>query len=405
MSKNEPARRVASAIQRWLHRIIGQLCFNRIDVGPLPELPNDEPVLYIGLHRNGALDGIPYLQAVPGAAFVVSAQLHRSALGRFLFPGIAVARGKDRARGISADNAAGVDQCIDHLLAGGRLFVMPEGTSSLGPRHLPFKPGAARIAHEVLQRRGTLTVVPLAVHYECAWEWQSRVEVVAGPALFLNRESGDNIDELQARFTRALEQVGINVDSLDELRLIEKLAYGATLGSRRSYAASLQHFAAGIAEPLRSEAAKLEKAADATPALKHQGIPLTPTGSALPYVLLWLALAPLELAFLLSNLPALLAGHLAARHLPDDNNVIAFWRAMVGIPAAALWTTAFGALLFFAWGWIALLAYLVVGLAGLKMFYRFRKLSIALFNRLFAPELKRPLLDFQQALLRSFDDV
>lgn len=396
------AKPVAGLVQRALHWVIGQLCFNRIDVDRLPELPAGEPVLFLGLHRNGALDGIPYQKAVPHAAFMVSAQLHRSAIGRFLFPGISIARGKDRARGISADNDAGLDQCVRHLLAGGSIFVMPEGTSTLGPRHLPFKPGAARIAREVLQRRSTLTVVPFAVHYEGAREWQSRVEVTAGPAIRVQRNAG-NTDELQALFTRALEQVGLNVASMEELRLTETLAYGATLGSGRSYAACLKHFEAGIPEALRVEATRLDQAASASGALRHQGIPLIPIGRALPYVVLWITLAPVVVGFLLCNLPALLAGHLAAQKLADDDNVLAFWRAMVGIPAALLWGIAFGTAVYFIWGWVAPLAYLVVSVAGLKLFYRFRKLGIAVFNSIFARALKRPLLDFRDALVRSFD--
>lgn len=43
---------------------------------------------------DGVLDGIAYLEAVPNAAYLVSIQLHRSLLGRAMFPGIAVARAK-----------------------------------------------------------------------------------------------------------------------------------------------------------------------------------------------------------------------------------------------------------------------------------------------------------------------
>lgn len=386
-----------------LYRLIGQLCFNRIAVAPLPTIPQGRPVLYIGLHRNGALDGIPYLQAVPNAAFLVSAQLQRSALGRFLFPGIAVARGKDRQRGIVADNQAGIDRCVDHLSAGGRLFVMPEGSSSLGPRHLPFKTGAARIAHEVLARCGTLTVVPLAIHYESAVEWQSRVEVIASKPLILTASPASplTIPRLQRQFTDALEEIGINVESDDRLHFIEMLAYGATLGSGLAYAACLKRFAAGVPDELRAGADQLAAATARSIALKHQGVPLMPIGSPWPYRFAWVLSAPLVAAFVVANLPPMLAGYLASRTLPDDRNVVAFWRILVGAPIALLWAGLLGGVLFANWGLPALALYAAISIAGLKLFHRFRKLSVAVFNSLFAPQLKQPLLAFRSQLLKS----
>lgn len=392
---------IATPVHRVLYWLARQLCFSRVTVFGLPHTPGDGPVLYVGLHRNGALDAIPYLKAVPGAAYLVSAQLHRSAIGRFLFPGIPVARSKDRDRGIVADNDEGIMRCVRHLVSGGELFVMPEGTSSLGPRHLPFKPGAAWIAHEVLARGTSLTMVPFAVHYECAWEWQSRVEVVAGPAFVLKPEDQHSVRELQKRLTLALEEVGINVVSTEELRLIEMLAYGATLGTGLSYAKCLKHFEQGVPDEIRRYADTLTALAGGTTLLKHQGVPLVPNGSALPYVVAWLVTAPIVLIFLIANLPPILAGHIASRKLPDDLNVVAFWRAMIGVPAALIWTAAMILMLWTLSGLWAVLAYVGLSILGLKLLYRFRKLSVALFNRFRAPQIKPLLLAFRDSLLRN----
>jgi len=114
---------------------------------------------------------------------MVSAQLHRLPLGSILFAGIAVARAKDRDRGIEADNGEAVQQCIAVLKTGGQLVVMPEGTSSLGPGHLPFHRGAARIVKAALDAGVAPVIVPLAVHYEDPTAWQSRVEVLVGDAV------------------------------------------------------------------------------------------------------------------------------------------------------------------------------------------------------------------------------
>ena len=142
--------------------------------------------------------------AAPCAAYMVSAQLQRSWVGRKIFPGIGVARRKDRDRAIHADNHLATQRCVSHLAAGGHLFILPEGTSSLGPRHLPFRSGALVIALEALKRGLPLHVVPVAVNYECAWEWQSRVEVVIGEPMTLTLADAVSTDELAARMTAAL---------------------------------------------------------------------------------------------------------------------------------------------------------------------------------------------------------
>jgi hypothetical protein len=162
----------------------------------------------------------------------------------------------------------------------------------------------------------------------------------------------------------------------------------------------LKHFERGVPRELRGDAAALSEAASRWRVLRHQGVPLVPVGSAFPYAMAWLLLAPLMLLFAAANLPPLLAGHAASRWLPDDLNVVAFWRAMVGVPAALLWAIAMVAGLA-AWSGAAALGYAVVSVAGLRLVYRFRKLSVAVFNSLSAPGIKRPLLAFRETLLRS----
>ena len=112
------------------------------------DAPPAQAVLYVVLHRNGAVDGFIYGHAVPRGIFLVSTQLLRGFFGRLFFTGIAVARKQDQEDG--SHNAAALRECVRVLAEGGELMVFPEGSSSLGPRHLPFKSGAARLALDAL---------------------------------------------------------------------------------------------------------------------------------------------------------------------------------------------------------------------------------------------------------------
>jgi len=221
------------------NHLIGHLWFDKVSIEQAEHLKVFGPVLFLGLHRNGALDGVAYLRAVPGAAYLVSAQLHRSALGRFLFPGIAVARRKDRERGIHTANDSAIDQCIEHLAGNGQLFVMPEGTSTLGRSHLPFKSGAARIAFEHLRQGRRLTIVPLAIHYECAWRWQRRVHIVVGETQALHPTAGLSREQIEVLLSVCLEKTGVNFPSDDWQRRAEQLAFLGSLATNRNYSQNL----------------------------------------------------------------------------------------------------------------------------------------------------------------------
>jgi hypothetical protein len=135
--------------------------------------------------------------------------------------------------------------------------------------------------------------------------------------------------------------------------------------------------------------------------MTHQGVPLIPIGAAYPYVFAWLVLAPLMAISYASNSPPLLAAYIAGRKLPDDLNVVAFWRAAAGLPALSLWLLILLPALWTLGGAHYVLAYLGISIAGLRMTYRFRKLTVAVYNTFKAPFLKQPLLEFRTALLKS----
>ena len=55
-------------LHRAFYRLAAFLFFNRVTLRPAAGRPATGPLLFLGLHRNGALDAIPYMQATPHAA-------------------------------------------------------------------------------------------------------------------------------------------------------------------------------------------------------------------------------------------------------------------------------------------------------------------------------------------------
>jgi len=362
-------------------RIIGRLAFNQITVVGRERLPLSGAALYVATHRNGALDAAPYTLAVPDAVPMVSAQLHRTPLGRFLFQGIPVARAKDRDRGMAADNMQAIECCIGLLKNGGRLLVMPEGTSTLDFKHLPFQRGAARIAHAAINSGIELTIMPLGVHYEDPTSWQSRVEVLVGEPV--RPRIGDDVASIHRLITQGLELVGVNFSSSDAQHNAETLAYAATLGTGASYALSLKYFEQAMPENLAEIIQPLESIARKERLCLHQGVPLVPILPWPLYALYWLVLAPPVIGFCLLNAPALAVGFVASRKLPDAPNVIAFWRMAAGLPVGVVWAALSSTASALVYGLAGFAIYWCATIAGIGAWYRFRKLTVALCNGLF----------------------
>ena len=169
--------------QAFFYGFIRRLYYSRITLTGKDHVPNKGPRLVLCLHRNGAVDGFIYRGAVPRLKYLVRAKLSQGIIGKVFFSGVEVNRRSDG--GNRKDHEEMVETCVQHLQAGGPLAIFPEGTSKLGPSHLPFQSGAAHIALNFLETGDPLTVLPLGIHYESPYAFRSRVEVVIGEAIRL----------------------------------------------------------------------------------------------------------------------------------------------------------------------------------------------------------------------------
>lgn len=392
---------------RLFHRTLVHFYFNRLSVLHRERIPDAGPVLYLGLHRNGAVDGFVYHAVLPGSIFLVSTQLLGSLLARLFFTGIPVSRSKDK---VQADRSEALLRSRDLLLSDGRLFVFPEGTSSLGPRHLPFKSGAARILADFLTSGRSISVIPLAIAYESPWSFRSNVEVVVGPPIsteLSNDEREDPVPVLRARITSALEGIGVNVEGAEYLELARKIAYSATLGTPASYYETLKAIEDGLPTNVSSTWKDLEAAMDKARAqpLCHQGVPLFPVGARAVYWILFLVLAPFALAAFALNLPPLLGAYWAGRKLSDDLNTISLWRLLVGAPLLILWIALVTAATAVTGYWLAGCCYAIISYLGLRSYYRVRKLAVALYNSVRFPRLRKRALAAHRIVLDELSEA
>jgi 1-acyl-sn-glycerol-3-phosphate acyltransferase len=381
------------------HGFIRHLYFSRITVTGRQHVPATGPLMVLCLHRNGAVDAFVDRAAVAGMTFMVKAGLRHGMMGRLFFDGVEVVRSSDGAR--PGDNLEALETCVQHLRDGKRLGIFPEGTSQLGPRHLPFKSGAARIALRYLEAGKPLTVVALGLHYECPWAFRSRVEVVIGPPFTL--APGSRLGEIKERFTRALEEVGVNVPDGEWQDLAQKFAYIATLGTGRRYFDALKSFERRLPAEAVAALKNLEDKARGRRVLRHQGVPLFPLRMPAAYVILTALLAIPVITGALLNLPPLAVAYWAGRCFPDDTNVIALWRILTGVPLLLLWAA----------GWLLTAAALGSGgmlvaypvLSGLAVLgcYRLKKLAVVAWNGTLHPDLRDDALAVRHAVLAALE--
>ncbi|EDY19185.1 phospholipid/glycerol acyltransferase [Chthoniobacter flavus Ellin428] len=273
--------------QSWyacLHWLCVRIYFDRVTAHHPEHLPESGPTLYVGLHRNGAVDGFVYQQVLPRAIFLISTQLRRSFLARLFFHGIAIARKSDDEDRSHNDEA--LHECLHLLNGGGELFVFPEGTSSLGPHHLSFKSGAARLALGALERGIPLRIIPIGIHYERAWAFRSEVEVVIGEPIATGFSADcsnlGRLKEMKRRIASALESVGANFPSTETQENAERIACVATLWTPCNYFSALKSLEAGASGSVLSHWQELAPQFAVPRMLLYQGFPAVPARAVAP---------------------------------------------------------------------------------------------------------------------------
>lgn len=155
---------------RHLSRLYRWLWLGRLEGQP-PSFPSGGLVL--AAHYNGAIDGFTYGSQLPPFHAVVSMQWHRTAVGRFLLPGIPVERQKDGVKGTA--NLIAFRRIIAALQAGQLVLFFPEGTSRLGPDRLPIQAGTLLLLRQIRKACPDLPIFFCAADYKTPTCWGSAV--------------------------------------------------------------------------------------------------------------------------------------------------------------------------------------------------------------------------------------
>ncbi len=385
----------------FLSTLCARAYFSRIRVIGAERLPHGGPVLYVGLHRNGAVDGFVCKSIFRRAIFLIAAQLQKSLFSRMFFTGIPVVRDKDSGdRGL---NAEAMQRCRELLAGGGELFVFPEGTSSLGPKHLPFKSGAARIAVAGWQAGIPLHIVPLGITYNALATFRSSVEVIVGGPIgsesFAKVPLEEQVAETKRVVTKALEKVGVNVESMEYLAEIHMIA--AMAAPKGRYFEALKGCEKKIPEKLQWQWHVLRDDLQSSNLARSEAA--TTFSEASPWISLLggILLALLVAAGALLNFLPLSGAFWAGKKFPDERNVITLWRILVGVPLFFLWfvSITLGLVLLGKELWIVF--FLLLTGMGWLVYQPARQLLVSAWNGIRFPELRRKYLEFRETLFQE----
>ena len=376
----------------FLYTAVAHLYYRRIRAIGREHLPAGGPVLYAMLHRNGAIDGLVYHVAFPRGTFLISTQLIRSLFGRLFFTGIPITRSTDQGDRVA--NAASLARCVDQLVAGGELAIFPEGTSDLGPRHLPFKSGIAVILARALSAGSPVTVLPVGLFYQAPERFRSDVTVVVGPpvdtSLDLSLHQTDHVDILMQRMTRALEELGVNVSTEEELARIERLAATVSDGDASRYYRTLKMLERSLLpDSLCAEWQRVEDAIGHGELATAYGAPVFSRRGPLWSIAWILVQAPLAGAAMLAHLPPLAAGWWAGRRFADGRNTIALWRCLIGFPVFGLWLLAVAGVALSLRRPLVMAGYVLLTVLGLVLYPELIERWARLRNEFRAQDLRR----------------
>lgn len=390
----------------WIGLLVKTLVFGRVALVGAPLPSPEHPVLYVGFHRNGAVDGWAYALALRRrVSFMIAANLLKNPIARLFFEGVEVTRKQDD--GTAASNRDGLERAVRTLTDGGALFVFPEGTSTLGSKHLAFMKGAALVAARAMRHRRDLRIVPLSVRYAAPQLSGSAIEVAAGEAFGIDDMGAasdiPDVRTVHAAIVAALEALAPDFESEAALEDAAAAASMAFLDKDMPYTQAL-YAAKRVLDGSQGEKWRACRARGRG-CVQWQGVALF---SSRPMVLeasmLFVSGVAVALGTAL-NLPPVLAARYAGARYPDGANVVLLWKVLVGMTVFLIYVPLlWGVSVVTGNGWL-IPVHLVLTVVGARMCDLWRRSRAAFCNGLRYPGLRAAYVEARDEMLREMASV
>lgn len=207
--------------------------FQRTLVFGLENIPKDQPILFVGNHRNGLIDPIMVATTNPKIhLFLTRASAFKNKIANVLLRSInmiPIYRIRDGIASIEKNQAI-FDACYREFKKKGTVLIFPEGNHGLPRRVRQLTKGFARIAFGYFDKypNANLYIVPVGLNYSNMQEKGSAVAVYYGKAISVEeyynpKEEKNAIDRLKTKVSNSLKELTTHIDDLNKHDKIERV--------------------------------------------------------------------------------------------------------------------------------------------------------------------------------------
>ncbi len=224
-------------VLRFIVRMSLRAFYSAIEIVDRERLDFDNPCIVVSNHPSTLMDPLNTAAHVRRKIvfFLAKASLFHTPFRNWFFNTfycIPVERYQD-TNGRPPHNEEAFRRSADHLLAGGCLYIAPEGTSWPERRLHPVKTGTARIAFQTMQRSGwrlPLTILPVGLNYSDPRKGRATLVLHVGKPIVVREfkeeyeaDPFEAVKELTEKIRQRLSSLILDTADDDEDLLLRRL--------------------------------------------------------------------------------------------------------------------------------------------------------------------------------------